>query len=86
MTVFLNPLAFKYHIKTIIITNKINPEKILYKSPSLNEKRPNAAPLFQIKIIFKNDEENISISEFSLLRLNYIKFRNSINKKNYTYD
>ena len=33
---------------------------MLYKISSLNEKRPNAIPSFQIKFIFINFEENIS--------------------------
>ena len=44
---------------TKIITN-IKIVKILYKLPSSNENKPNAIPSFQISLIFKNFEENIS--------------------------
>ena len=35
--------------------------KKLYSVLSPNEKKPNAIPSFQIKVIFKNFEENISL-------------------------
>jgi hypothetical protein len=38
----------------------MNVVKKLYKLPSPNDKKPNAIPSFQIKLIFKNFEENIS--------------------------
>ena len=42
--------------------------KILYKYFSLNEKRPKAIPSFQIRLIFKNFDENISDPKILLSR------------------
>ena len=50
-------------IKTMAIVNR------LYQYPWIDEKIPNAIPSFQIRVIFKNFEENSSISDEFLLKL-----------------
>jgi hypothetical protein len=47
--------------KTITIIKAIIDVRILYKSDWSKDKRPNAIPSFQIKLIFKNFDENNSL-------------------------